>query len=221
MGRAAKQRVPVAVLGRRRCGSYPTVALDGDKRPVASLASNIGHLLGTGLLAPEEVEAVAHRLVAPDMLSGFGIRTLSRDAAGYSPTGYHVGTVWPHDTAICLAGLAAERRPESAPVAEALLSALHAFHGRPPELFAGDAQNEHPVPVPYPAACRPQAWASAAAVSLLTSLLGLSASLPHGSVQAAPISGWPFGRTHVSGLRAGGRPLTVDVNDQGIATIGW
>ena len=72
-------------------GPFPAIALDGDKRPVVSLTSNVGHLLGTGLLSVEEVDAVARRLAAPDMLSGFGVRTMSRDAAGYSPTGYHVG----------------------------------------------------------------------------------------------------------------------------------
>ena len=111
-------------------GAFPAIALDRDKRPVVSLTSNIGHLLGTGILDAEGVDLVARRLVGPDMLSGFGVRTLSTRAAGYSPTGYHVGSVWPHDTAICLAGLAAEQRPETAEVGEALLAALTAFDGR-------------------------------------------------------------------------------------------
>jgi glycogen debranching enzyme len=202
-------------------GPFPAIALDGDKRPVVSLTSNIGHLLGTGLLDPAEVDAVARRLVAPDLLSGFGIRTMSREAAGYSPTGYHVGSVWPHDTAIGLAGLAAEGRPEVAVVGEALLAALHAFDGRPPELFAGDGLTEHPVPVPYPAACRPQAWSAAAAVSLVASLTGLAADVPGGWVRADPVTPWPLGRTRVSGLRAGGRDLAVDVDEAGGASVGW
>ncbi|MGI8901170.1 MAG: amylo-alpha-1,6-glucosidase [Nocardioides sp.] len=200
-------------------GPFPAIALDGDKRPVVSLTSNVGHLLGTGLLDPAEVDAVARRLVAPDMLSGFGIRTMSQDAAGYSPTGYHVGSVWPHDTAISLAGLAAERRTEVAPVAEALLAALHAFEGRPPELFAGDARSEHPTPVPYPAACRPQAWAAVAAVSLISSVTGLSAALPDGAVTVAPAQPWALGRTRVAGLRAGDRALTVEVDEDGTGRV--
>lgn len=202
-------------------GPFPAIALDGDKRPVVSLTSNVGHLLGTGLLALDEVEAVATRIAAPDMLSGFGIRTMSRDAAGYSPTGYHVGSVWPHDTAICLAGLAAEGRAEVAPVAEALLSALTAFDGRPPELFAGDARSAHPTPVPYPAACRPQAWSAAAAVSLLSSVTGLVADVPSGSVTATPVRPWSFGDTTVTGLRAGGRDLGLAVDKAGAATVTW
>jgi glycogen debranching enzyme len=202
-------------------GPFPAIALDGDKRPVVSLTSNVGHLLGTGLLEADEVDAVARRIAAPDMLSGFGIRTMSRDAAGYSPTGYHVGSVWPHDTAICLAGLAAEGRSEVAPVSEALLAALHAFDGRPPELFAGDARSAHPTPVPYPAACRPQAWSAAAAVSLLASVSGLRADVPAGSVTASPVQPWSFGATSVQGLRAGGRDVSVAVDEAGAATVVW
>ncbi|MGJ7442479.1 glycogen debranching N-terminal domain-containing protein [Aquipuribacter sp. MA13-6] len=202
-------------------GPFPAIALDGDKRPVVSLTSNVGHLLGTGLLDAEEVDHVARRIAAPDMLSGFGVRTMSRDAAGYSPTGYHVGSVWPHDTAICLAGLAAEGRAEVAPVAEALLGALHAFDGRPPELFAGDARSAHPRPVPYPAACRPQAWSAAAAVSLLASVTGLRADAPAGSVTASPVQPWSFGDTTVAGLRAGGRDLGLSVDEAGGATVTW
>ena len=202
-------------------GAYPAIALDADKRPVASVTSNIGHLLGTGLLDSDEVDLVARRLVGDDMLSGFGIRTLSSDAEGYSSTGYHVGSVWPHDTAICLAGLAAEGRPEVAPVAEAMLAATHAFDGRPPELFAGDARSAHPVPVPYPAACRPQAWSAAGTVSLTASLLGLAADVPEGSVTASPVAPWPLGATTVTGLRAGDRPLSVAVDDAGVAEVTW
>jgi len=202
-------------------GPFPAIALDGDKRPVVSLTSNIGHLLGTGLLDAGEVDAVARRLVAPDMLSGFGIRTMSRDAAGYSATGYHVGSVWPHDTAICLAGLAAERRPEVAEVGEALLAALHAFEGRPPELFAGDARSDHPVPIPYPAACRPQAWSAAASVSLVASLAGLDADVPGGTMRSTPVQPWRLGPTRLTGLRAGGRSVDVDIDRDGAATVDW
>ncbi|WP_380163835.1 glycogen debranching N-terminal domain-containing protein [Jannaschia sp. R86511] len=202
-------------------GPFPAIALDGDKRPVVSLTSNVGHLLGTGLLDADEVDHVARRIAAPDMLSGFGVRTMSRDAAGYSPTGYHVGSVWPHDTAICLAGLAAEGRAEVGPVAEALLATLHAFDGRPPELFAGDARSTHPSPVPYPAACRPQAWSAAAAVSLLTSVTGLRADLPAGQVTASPVRPWSFGATEVTGLRAAGRDVALSVTATGEASLTW
>lgn len=200
-------------------GAFPAIALDRDKRPVVSLTSNIGHLLGTGILDPEGVDLVSRRLVGSDMLSGFGIRTLSSHAAGYSPTGYHVGSVWPHDTAICLAGLAAEQRPETAEVGEALLAALSSFDGRPPELFAGDAASAQPVPLPYPAACRPQAWSAASAVSLVTSLLGLRPDPggEHGTL-LDPVSPWSFGATSVAGLGARGRHTRIEVSASGDAT---
>ncbi len=197
-------------------GAFPAIALDGDKRPVASLTSNIGHLLGTGILDAEGVDVVARRLVGPDMMSGFGIRTLSSQAAGFSPTGYHVGSVWPHDTAICLAGLAAEHRAEAAPVAEALLSALDAFDGRPPELFAGDDRTAQPVPLPYPAACRPQAWSAASSVSLLASVLGLRADRVDG-VALDPVRPWSFGATRVTGLGTATRRVAITVGEDGVA----
>ncbi|MCF6376087.1 amylo-alpha-16-glucosidase [Nocardioides KLBMP 9356] len=194
-------------------GAFPAIALDRDKRPVVSLTSNIGHLLGTGILDPDGVDVVARRLVGPDMLSGFGIRTLSTQAAGYSPTGYHVGSVWPHDTAICLSGLAAEGRPEAGPVADALLAALAAFDGRPPELFAGDARSAQPAPLPYPAACRPQAWSAASAVSLVSSVLGLRPDAD--GLVVDPVQPWAFGETRVSGLGLHGRPQDIEVGADG------
>ncbi len=199
-------------------GGFPAIALDRDKRPVVSLTSNIGHLLGTGILDPDGVDLVARRLAGPDMMSGFGIRTLSQNAAGYSPTGYHVGSVWPHDTAICLSGLAAEGRPEAGPVAEALLAAFHAFDGRPPELFAGDARSVQPVPLPYPAACRPQAWSAASAVSLVSSVLGLRPD-DRGGVRAEPVQPWSFGATRVSGLGTGARRVDIQVDENGSAAV--
>ena len=198
--------------------AFPAIALDRDKRPVVSLTSNIGHLLGTGILDPEGVDLVARRLAGPDMMSGFGIRTLSQNAAGFSPTGYHVGSVWPHDTAICLAGLAAEGRPEAGSVAEALLAAFHAFDGRPPELFAGDARSVQPVPLPYPAACRPQAWSAASAVSLVSSVLGLRPD-DRGGVSAEPAQPWAFGTTHVTGLGTATKRVRIDVDEKGSATV--
>ena len=201
-------------------GSFPAIALDRDKRPVVSLTSNIGHLLGTGLLDPEEVDAVARRLVAPDMLSGYGIRTMSREAVGYSPTGYHVGSVWPHDTAICLTGLAAEGRTETAVVAESLLASLHAFEGRPPELFAGDEQVPHGSPVPYPAACRPQAWSAASAVALVTAVTGLKPPTQRGAAPTVdPVEPWTFGRTRVEGWRAGATTYALEVDESGSGRV--
>ncbi|MBA8989573.1 hypothetical protein FHW23_000805 [Curtobacterium pusillum] len=145
-------------------GRYPAIALDAAKHPVDSATSNIGHLLGTGLLTPDEEAVVAARVVAPDMASGFGVRTLSTTAAGYWPLSYHGGTVWAHDTAIVIAGLTrSDHQDEARVLSEQLLAAAVAFDFRMPELYAGDAAAEVARPAPYPAACRPQAWSAAAA----------------------------------------------------------
>lgn len=146
-------------------GRYPAIALDAHGSPVDTLTSNIGHLIGTGLLDPEEETVCADLLLSPSMSSGYGIRTLSSDADGYWPLSYHGGSVWTHDTAIAAhgmlrAGLAAHARR----VADQLLDLAEGFDYRVPELHSGEERVPGGRPVPYPAACRPQAWSAAAAV---------------------------------------------------------
>lgn len=149
-------------------GRYPAIALDRDKRPVDTLTSNIGHLIGTGILDEGEERAVADLLLGASMSSGFGIRTMSTDAAGYWPLSYHGGSVWVHDTAIIARGLHRAGWDDHArAVAQGLLAAAEGFDYRVPELHAGDPATESSVPTPYPAACRPQAWSAAAAVVCL------------------------------------------------------
>ncbi|HYJ49300.1 MAG TPA: glycogen debranching N-terminal domain-containing protein [Microbacterium sp.] len=147
-------------------GRYPGIALDAHKRPVDTLTSNVGHLLGTGILEPSEEAAVAALLVGPTMLSGFGIRTMSTQAAGYWPLSYHGGSVWTHDSAIIARGMARAGLYEEADlVVDGLLAAAEGFAFRVPELHSGDSIEVSPQPTPYPAACRPQAWSAAAAVT--------------------------------------------------------
>ena len=156
-------------------GGYPALALDAAKQPVDSLTSNIGHLLGTGLLTADEEALVAARLTGPDMDSGFGLRTMSAANAGYNPLSYHCGSVWTHDTAIVIRGLyRSGHGAAAARLADGLLSAAAAFGWRLPELFSGEGRG----PVPYPASCRPQAWSAAAAGALAQALLGLDVDVP-------------------------------------------
>lgn len=146
-------------------GRYPAVALDRDKRPVDTLTSNVGHLLGTGLLDPDDEAHVASLLVGPTMSSGYGIRTMSTAAAGYWPLSYHGGSVWTHDTAICAHGMArAGLWDRARQVVDGLLAAAEGFGYRVPELHSGDPASATSLPTPYPAACRPQAWSAAAAI---------------------------------------------------------
>lgn len=157
-------------------GDYPAIALDAAKRPVDTVTSNLGHLLGTGLLTSAEEARVASRLVSPEMSSGFGLRTMSSDSAGFWPLSYHGGSVWTHDTAIAVSGLArAGFAAEAQQLADGLLAAAPAFDYRMPELHSGDSAADVPAPVPYPASCRPQAWSAAAAVAVWAATHGVVA----------------------------------------------
>lgn len=148
-------------------GRYPAVALDAHKRPVDTLTSNIGHLIGTGILDPADEASIAKLLVGPSMLSGYGLRTMSTGAAGYWPLSYHGGSVWTHDSAVVVHGMARAGLWDAAlQISDGLLAAAEGFDYRLPELHAGDPSTESSRPVPYPSACRPQAWAAAAAVTV-------------------------------------------------------
>lgn len=141
---------------------YPAIALDADKAQVAALTSNIGHLLGTGILDAAHSRRVAQLLVSPELCSGYGLRTLATSMGGYWPLSYHGGSVWTHDTAIAVDGLLRDGfTREAAILARGLLAAAPFFGQRMPELFSGAAADDG-APVPYPASCRPQAWAAAA-----------------------------------------------------------
>ncbi len=198
-------------------GPYVAIALDRHGKPVDSVASNMGHLLGTGLLDPDEERSVARRLVAPDLSSGYGLRTLSAGATGYWPLRYHGGTVWTHDTAITVLGMArAGLGSEAAVLARGLLEAAPHLGYQLPELYGGNAVGDGPGPLPYPAACHPQAWSAASAVTLLTAILGLSPSLDaDGGLDVAPIVPSPVGALHVEGLRVGSTRFAVDVDAGG------
>ncbi|MDP2675031.1 MAG: glycogen debranching N-terminal domain-containing protein [Dehalococcoidia bacterium] len=186
LGRADELRSQAAALQRRinadfwMPGGYYALALDGDKRPSAVLTSNAGQLLWAGVPTRDRARQQIRRLLRHDMFSGWGIRTLSLAAKGYNPMGYHLGTIWPHDNALLLGGFkryGAER--ELNQVATALAQAAFSFpYYRLPELFSGAPRMSHQAPVPYPVACRPQAFAAAALPYVLTLILGLAADAP-------------------------------------------
>ena len=152
--------------------AYLAMALDRDGAQVDGVGSNMGHVLGSGLLTAEEEDLVVARLMRPDMLRDFGIATLSADNPAYNPIGYHTGSVWTHDTAIILHGLQRAGYDEEAEQLLARMARLSATSDhRLPELTAGDAVGTHPVP--YPASCRPQAWAAASVGVMLSARAGL------------------------------------------------
>ncbi|GAA3186524.1 glycogen debranching N-terminal domain-containing protein [Dactylosporangium siamense] len=194
-------------------GDYPAVAVTGGGERVDGVASNMGHLLGTGLLSAAESAAVAGWL--DRLRSPFGLRTLAASSAGYDAGSYHAGSVWPHDTVIALLGLAREgHREEAAALVRALLGAAERFDFRLPELYGGDDDA-----TPYPAACRPQAWAAAVGPALLTALLGLDVDVPAGRITFDPIAPSPVGAFRVRGLKVAGGELDVTVDASGAVTV--
>jgi glycogen debranching enzyme len=160
------------------------LALDGEKRQVDSLTSNIGHLLWSGLLDEGEAAATAERLLDEQLYSGWGVRTLGASEAGYNPLGYHTGTVWPHENSLIVAGLARYGHREAAgTIASTILQAAPYFEHRLPEVFAGYPASVTSVPVAFPTASRPQAWAAGTPLLLLSTLLDLQPGRPEADVE--------------------------------------
>lgn len=154
---------------------FYAMALDGAKRPVRSIGSNAGHALATGMVPPEFARRVADRLLAPDLFSGWGVRTLSADHPAYNPFGYHLGTVWPVENATFALGFKRYGLDEHT---ECLFSALYdaaaQFSGRRlPEALGGHARDAVPIPTVYPTSNSPQAWSASATLQLLQAILGI------------------------------------------------
>jgi glycogen debranching enzyme len=197
------------------------LALDGDKRQVAAVSSNVGHCLWTGIIDQEKAQAVADRLVADDMFSGWGIRTLSNRMPAYNPASYHNGSVWPHDNALCAQGLMRYGFVEHAlRVIEAQLDAAAQIPGSLPELFAGYGRDEVAVPAAYPAACSPQAWAAAAPLMWLRSILRLDPVVARGQMYLDPVLPAGVNRLHVEGIHIGDRRVTVHVDGDDVSVDG-
>ncbi|MGI8645431.1 MAG: MGH1-like glycoside hydrolase domain-containing protein [Nocardioides sp.] len=198
-------------------GPYLAMALDGDGAAVDGVGSNMGHVLGTGLLTAEESRTVAGRLTSPDLLGPYGIGTLGRGNPAFNPIGYHTGSVWSHDTAICALGLAVDGHHDgAAAVLRGLVDASSRFDYRLPELFGGQPGTTGPIP--YPASCRPQAWATAAAGVVVTAMLGLRCDAPAQRLVVAPMRPSPFGAVTVSGIRVGGATCEVSLAADGTLT---
>ena len=154
---------------------FYAMALDGAGRQCGIRTSNAGHLLFVGLPSQERAARVAERLMSGPMYSGWGVRTLANDEVGFNPMSYHNGSVWPHDTAICAAGLARYGHKEAVTkLTSGIFEAALQFRLRLPELFCGFARSPGDTPVPYPVACMPQAWSAGAPFMLVQACLGLS-----------------------------------------------
>lgn len=155
-------------------GCY-ALALQGDGRQAAVVSSNPGQALWTGIADQDKARRTINRLMAEDMFSGWGVRTLSSNERAYNPIGYHLGTVWPHDNSIIAAGCRRYGHDrEALRIFHGLFEAAYHFHAHQlPELFCGFDRAQYEIPINYPVACHPQAWASGTLPFLLTTLLGL------------------------------------------------
>ncbi len=194
-GRAGELRRKAAVLYARfnevfwdEASGFYAFALDGNKNKVLSVTSNVGHCLFSGIIAPERAARVVARLLAPDMNSGWGIRTLSSLHGGFNPFSYHNGSVWPHDNSLVALGF---RRygfaAEAAQVARGICDAAGHFQlNQLPELYAGIQRNGGNFPVQYLGANVPQAWAACAPFALLQALLGLQPDAPNQKLYVDP-----------------------------------
>ncbi len=160
-----------------------SIALDGDKKPCCLATSNAGHVLFSGIADPERADRVADGLLSEAAFSGWGVRTLARSSACYNPMSYHNGSIWPHDNALVVMGLANYGHKEKAlRVLTGMFDASIMMDlNRLPELFCGFTRQPGKAPTQYPVACSPQAWASAAVFYMLQACLGLrfSPKAPH------------------------------------------
>jgi glycogen debranching enzyme len=199
---------------------YFVMALDGDKRQVDSITSNMAHLLWCGVPTQDEAEQVAQHLASPAMASGWGLRTLSDDMSGFNPISYHVGSVWPHDTVIACEGL---RRYGFDDVAMRLtgdlLDALAIFDDRLPELFGGHRREPGDFPVPYPTACRPQAWAAGVPLAVATMCLGLQPDVPAGTITVNPALPKGLRRIEARGISFPGGELSLSHGADGTRVL--
>ena len=186
------------------------VAVDGEGRLCRTLTTNAGHLLFVGLPSTERAEAVAGKLLSGLFLTGWGLRTLASSEVRHNPMSYHNGSVWPHDTAICAAGMSRYgHRANARVVLEAMFRAASHFDMRLPELFCGFPRAAGEPPIAYPVACMPQAWAAGSVFMVLQACLGLEIDgwsgrlslmhprLPHG-VDRLAIRGLELGDERVT-----------------------
>jgi glycogen debranching enzyme len=216
-----RERFDAAYWIEGRDGYY-ALALDGRKRPVDSLCSNIGHLLWSGIVPPERAARIAERLLSPELWTGWGVRTMSSSDKGYNPLAYHRGTVWPHDTSIAAWGLARYGFwEESRALVRALFTAASWFDWSLPEVFAGFSRRETPFPIAYPTAARPQAWAAGAPVLGLQLLLGLRPDPSRRELVSDAPGGFPSwaGDIDLRGVPAFGRAWDVCVEPGGEVAV--
>jgi glycogen debranching enzyme len=201
-------------------GTY-AYALDGEKKPVLSVVSNPGHCLWSGIVPPDRAQRVMERLTAPDMWSGWGIRTLSAEHKSFNPYAYQLGAVWPHDNSIIAMGFKRYGfAAQAASVARDISRAASYFRNNQlPELYAGIQRDGTNFPVQYLGANVPQAWAAGSAFMLLQAMLGLVPDAPRGKLYIDPaLPAWMPDVT-LSDLTVGSERFSIRFRREGDATV--
>jgi glycogen debranching enzyme len=198
---------------------YFAQALDKDKRPVPTITSNPGHGLWCGIVDEEKARLTARRMMQPDMLSGWGLRTISEDSPSYNPMSYHNGSIWPHDNSIVVAGLKRYGCHEEANAiaTQTVEAAQHFLYERLPELYCG-FQRDYAYgsgPAEYPVSCSPQAWAAAAPFLMLQAILGLEADAAHSTLSLCPRLPTWLNSVQLRNLRVGDKRLDLQVERDG------
>jgi glycogen debranching enzyme len=193
--RAAALRDKAATLFRRfndafwdEASGFYAFMLDGEKRKVLSIASNPGHLLWSGIVPHDRAERVVSRLLAPDMSSGWGIRTLSADHPAFNPHSYQNGSVWPHDNSLIALGFKRYGfvREVGQIARDISRAAGHFLLNQLPELYSGIQRGDADFPVQYLGANVPQAWAAGSVFALLQAILGIALDAPRGRIFVDP-----------------------------------
>ncbi len=154
--------------------NFYAIAIDGDGKPCSVRASNAGHLLYCGVPSEERAAIVVKELLSNRFSSGWGIRTLASGEVRFNPMSYHNGSIWPHDTSLCAAGISRYGgRAPAVQILDRLFEVANHFGMRLPELYCGFPRTTGQGPTPYPVACLPQAWSSGSVFMLLQSCLGV------------------------------------------------
>lgn len=199
------------------------LAIDGQRRPCQVIASNMGHLLYCHLPSKERAQIVIQQLMNENMHSGWGIRTLSKNAARFNPMSYHNGSIWPHDVALCSAGMSyyGEQNAPKILWQEMFEASLH-FQMRLPELFCGFSRSAGESPVTYPVACQPQSWASGATFMLLQACLGLEIDAPHRTIRVhQPTLPDSIHHLQINHLPINHKEVSIHFERQASQTVVW
>ncbi len=195
--------------------SFYAQALDGEKRQVRSITSNPGHCLWSRIATPERAGQVINRLLAPDLFSGWGVRTLSAHEPSYNPMSYHNGSIWPHDNSIIAAGMSRYgRRDATELVARSMMDACMRFSDkRVPELFCGFTRDGRfgTGPGEYLVSCSPQAWGAGALFHFLQTLAGVQVSALTGRLKIDPLPSSLYKLLRVEGMRVADGELDFTV----------